>query len=108
LPGLANFAGELLVFLGCFQGFQADKGFEFIQIATILSLWGVVISAVYMLRAYRRIFFGGAAGGLFISDPPVSQRLPMILLTAVLLVVGVYPATLLKVVEASFAALGVK
>src|SRR4029079_12958071 len=42
LPGLANFAGELLVFLGAFQGFQADKGFAFIQLATILSLWGVV------------------------------------------------------------------
>jgi NADH-quinone oxidoreductase subunit M len=108
LPGLANFAGELLVFLGSFQDFQADKGFEFIQVATILSLWGVVISAVYMLRAYRRIFFGGATSGLFISDPTLTQRLPMALLAAVLLVVGVYPATLLNVVEASFAALGVK
>jgi hypothetical protein len=32
----------------------------------------------------------------------------MALLAAVLLVVGVYPATLLNIVEASFAALGVK
>lgn len=108
LPGLANFAGEVLVFLGSFQGLQPEKGFSFLQITTILSLWGVVISAVYMLRAYRKIFFGGPASGLFISDPSVAQRVPMILLAAVLLVVGVYPATLLNVVQASLAALGVK
>jgi NADH-quinone oxidoreductase subunit M len=108
LPGLANFAGEVLVFLGTFQSFRAAEGFTFLHVTTILSLWGVVISAVYMLRAYRKIFFGGATSGLFISDPPVSQRLPMFLLAAVLLLVGVYPATLLSVVQASFAALGVK
>ena len=27
--------------------------FHIFQIATVLALWGVVISAVYMLRAYR-------------------------------------------------------
>jgi NADH-quinone oxidoreductase subunit M len=108
LPGLANFAGEVLVFLGSFQNFEPDHGLGFLQITTILSLWGVVISAVYMLRAYRRIFFGGATSGLFLSDPSLAQRVPMALLAGVLLVVGIYPATLLNVVEASFAALGVK
>ena len=29
-----------------------------VQIATILCLWGLVIGAVYMLRAYRNIFQG--------------------------------------------------
>jgi len=37
--------------------------------AMILALWGVVMSAVYMLRAYRSLFFGKAAEGHFISDP---------------------------------------
>jgi NADH-quinone oxidoreductase subunit M len=31
------------------------------QIATACAVWGVVISAIYMLRAYRRIFFGPLA-----------------------------------------------
>ncbi|MFZ4596926.1 MAG: complex I subunit 4 family protein, partial [Verrucomicrobiaceae bacterium] len=107
LPGLANFAGEALVFLSAFQSFSVERGFTFLQVTTIFSLWGVVMSAVYMLRAYRKIFFGGAANGLFASDPPVSQRVPMFLLAATLLVVGVYPATLLNVIRASLAALGV-
>ena len=108
LPGLANFAGEVLVFLSTFKNFKADQGFTFLQITTILSLWGVVISAVYMLRAYRKVFFGSASSGLFVSDPSVGQRVPMVLLAAVLLVVGVYPATVLNLVQASVAALGVK
>jgi len=101
LPGLANFAGEVLVFLGAFKDFDVKTGFTFLQIATILSLWGVVISAVYMLRAYRKIFFGKAASGIFVSDPSISQRIPLIVLAAVLLVVGCQPGLLLSLLESS-------
>ena len=58
LPGLANFAAEVMVFFGAFRnGFALDR-FHIFQIATVLALWGVVISAVYMLRAYRKVFMG--------------------------------------------------
>lgn len=107
LPGLANFAGEILVFLGAFRDFNpkqfSEHGFILLQWTTILSLWGVVISAVYMLRAYRNIFFGQVRSGMFISDPDFSQRLPIFILTAVLLVVGCYPASLLNLIQASLA-----
>ena len=56
LPGLANFPGEFMVFFSGFAGFS--NGFGPVQIATILCLWGLVIGAVYMLRAYRNIFQG--------------------------------------------------
>ncbi len=108
LPGLANFAGELLVFLGAFKSFHAPTGFTMLHITTILSLWGVVISAVYMLRAYRNIFFGASASGIFVTDPGPSQRIPMFLLAAVLLVVGCQPGILLGVIQSSLAFLGVK
>jgi NADH-quinone oxidoreductase subunit M len=112
LPGLANFAGEVMVFFSTFESFkwnaQWTQSFTLLQVSTILSLWGVVISAVYMLRAYRRIFFGKAQSGLFLSDPTWEQRLPMAVLTAVLLVVGCYPAVLLNSIQASLAAMGVK
>jgi NADH-quinone oxidoreductase subunit M len=90
LPGLANFAGEVMVFVGAFN-LNLNAGLKPIHWATILALWGVVMSAVYMLRAYRSLFFGKAAEGHFISDPVGSQRLPLLLLTAVLLVVGCRP-----------------
>ena len=62
LPGFANFASELMVFFGAFgagsgaSGMQAGvvNRFDGHQIATVCGLWGVVVSAIYMLRAYRR------------------------------------------------------
>ncbi len=54
LPGFANFASETLVFFGAFQA----TGPGFFKAATLLALWGVVISAVYMLRAYKSVFLG--------------------------------------------------
>jgi NADH-quinone oxidoreductase subunit M len=103
LPGLANFAGEILVFLGAFQSF-GEQGFSMIHVVTILSLWGVVMSAVYMLRAYRKIFFGEATTGLFITDPTPSQRVPMFLLASVLLVVGCQPSLLLNLIQSAISA----
>ena len=101
LPGLANFAGELLVFLSAFKDFHAADGLTMIHWATILSLWGVVISAVYMLRAYRNIFFGEPASGMFISDPATGQRVPMLVLCTVLLLVGCYPNSILNVIQSA-------
>jgi NADH-quinone oxidoreductase subunit M len=54
LPGFANFASETMVFFGAFK--SSNPGF--FKTATILALWGVVISAVYMLRAYKAVFLG--------------------------------------------------
>lgn len=62
LPGLANFAGEFMVFVGSFD-FDIQHGLKPVHWAVILGLWGVVMSTVYMLRAYRNLFFGKAAAG---------------------------------------------
>src|SRR5438552_11206350 len=61
LPGFANFAAEIMVFFGAFQKGWDMNQFHIFQIATVLALWGVVISAVYMLRAYRKAFMGTLA-----------------------------------------------
>src|SRR5207302_8204461 len=54
LPGFANFAGEIMIFFGAFKNGWEIERFHLFQIATVLGLWGVVISTVYMLRAYRK------------------------------------------------------
>src|SRR5204863_7815834 len=58
LPGFANFAGEIMVLFGTFRNGANPERFQIYQWATVLGLWGVVISAVYMLRAYRAVFMG--------------------------------------------------
>src|SRR6184192_143204 len=64
LPGFANFAAEVMIFFGAFKNGWEMGRFHLFQIATVLGLWGVVVSAVYMLRAYRKTFMGALAARL--------------------------------------------
>jgi NADH-quinone oxidoreductase subunit M len=97
LPGFANFASEVTIFLGAFKEFDVEKGLNGLQIATIVALWGVVISAVYMLRAYRNVFQGDALTKLDgVTDLASPLRWPIILLIVSLLVTGFFPNLLLR------------
>jgi NADH-quinone oxidoreductase subunit M len=104
LPGLANFAGEVMIFLGSFTNFGSTS-FGPLQWAVVGALWGVVMSAVYMLRAYRSIFQGTAMAGHFMTDPNWSQRVPFVLLAAVLLIAGCCPWILLGLFKTDLATL---
>ncbi|HUE71295.1 MAG TPA: NADH-quinone oxidoreductase subunit M [Pirellulaceae bacterium] len=61
LPGLNGFAGEFLILLGAFQrawtGAPASLQNQYVWIA-VLSVFGVVLGAWYMLYLVRRVFFG--------------------------------------------------
>jgi NADH-quinone oxidoreductase subunit M len=95
LPGFANFAGEIMVFLGSFKGFGGEIGR--LQIVAIIAAWGVVLSAVYMLRAYRAIFQGEKSSEVG-SGRSVSRGwlMPSLILLAGLLVIGFMPNLFLE------------
>lgn len=100
LPGLANFSGEILVFLSAFSSYDGSSGLGPVQITCILSIWGVVISAVYMLRAYRNIFQGPAVKTTSsAADLTLADRIPAVLLILALLAVGLYPNLLLNLLK---------
>jgi len=100
LPGLANFSGEILVFLAAFKTYDGVSGLGPVQIACIFSLWGVVISAVYMLRAYRNIFQGPPVSATeSAADLTLADRVPAALLALALFAVGLYPNLLLNLLR---------
>ncbi len=100
LPGLANFAGEVLVFLSAFRNYDPAAGLGPVQIACILAIWGVVISAVYMLRAYRSIFQGPSVKATeAAADLTFADRIPALLLAVALLAVGLFPNLLLNLLK---------
>jgi NADH-quinone oxidoreductase subunit M len=104
LPGFANFAAELLIFFGAFGTGEPFAGFSTLQFATVLALWGVVISAVYMLRAYRAVFMGGTSGRCKgITDLPGAARWPLVLLVALLLLAGCWPSLLTDLIQPALA-----
>jgi NADH-quinone oxidoreductase subunit M len=103
LPGFANFAAEIMVVFGAFRNGFDYQHFHIFQWATLLALWGVVISAVYMLRAYRRTFFGNSAKSeLVITDIRSSFRVPIALLVAVSLLLGFFPQIAVNLLVPAF------
>ena len=103
LPGFANFAGEIMIFFGAFQNGWTMERFHLFQIATVLALWGVVISAVYMLRAYRKVFMGAMSDRWNqIVDLRTTLRFPIVSLVGLLLWYGFFPQQFVRLITPVF------
>lgn len=83
LPGFANFWGELSIFIALFQSASPW--------ALIPALLGILISAIYGLRAVAAIFFGESKKEWECGDLSGKEKFPAIILLAALLVVGFWP-----------------
>ena len=94
LPGFANFVSELLIFTGAWDRYPVQA---------ICGMFGVVITAVYMLRFVGGTFFGAkqAAFAHAHDARSVFARLPYVVLIAVLLVVGCWPGPILRTIDPS-------
>ena len=89
-----------MVFIAGFRNWQPGESLGPVQLATIIALWGLVISAVYMLRAYRRIFQGPEVQATSKSDDlSRDERPPAVFLAFVLLLVGLFPNLFLGFID---------
>ena len=103
LPGFANFSGEVMVLFGTFRNGANPDGFTIFQVATVLALWGVVISAVYMLRAYRSVFLGAIREPWSgVTDLRRSLQIPIGMLVALSLWFGFFPQSFVRIVSPTF------
>jgi NADH-quinone oxidoreductase subunit M len=91
-PGLANFWGELTVFIALW---------DFRAWMVVPAVFGVVISAVYGLRSLANIFFGEPTDALaqsvdlpLVKDLHWREKTPAFLLLVVLIFVGVWPRSI--------------
>jgi NADH-quinone oxidoreductase subunit M len=88
LPGLAGFAGELLILIGVYQA-----GFVW---PVIVALVAIVLASAYMLRLYQDIMNGPEREDLPIrADLTWLEGLAVAPLLAALLLLGVFPKPLL-------------
>jgi len=90
LPGTSGFVGEFLTLLGVFK------------VNTYIAFFattGVVLSAVYALFLYKRVFFGTLQGAETKTMNDLSYREFYLLLPLVILIIffGIYPAVLIDV-----------
>ena len=98
LPGFANFPSEIMVFFGAFKRGDANP-FSYTEIATVLALWGLVISAVFMLRGYRAVFQGPIQDRWNGLQDIAASRWPIIILLGMLLLAGFFPQIFVNLVK---------
>jgi len=106
LPGFANFWGELTIFVALWN---------FSPAITACAVAGVIISAIYGLRAAAAIFFGPATAQfteVAAKHPPSdlrwSEKIPALVLLAALLFLGLWPKSMSDSINAALPAPAVK
>jgi NADH-quinone oxidoreductase subunit M len=89
LPGFANFWGELTIFVAAWTKFKW---------LTVIAIGGVIISAIYGLRAAARVFFGPQTEAFdkVLAEKPATdltwaEKTPALLLLVGLLALGFWP-----------------
>ncbi|HEU4480298.1 MAG TPA: NADH-quinone oxidoreductase subunit M, partial [Actinomycetota bacterium] len=92
LPGLNGFVGEFLVLLGTFVGYRWW---------VIPAAFGIVLAAIYLLWAYRRVFQGEVTNEanariLDLNLREIGMLAPLLVFIAV---IGVYPKPFLERIE---------
>ena len=92
LPGLNGFIGEVLIMLGAFRW---DPRY------VVGAGLGVILSAVYMLWMFQRVYYGKVTNGENATLPDLMPHewSSVVPLCAVALVMGIFPAIFLKPME---------
>src|SRR4051794_9805194 len=99
LPGLCGFVGEVMVLIGAFQAAKPDSilrqmgaSQSTIMTLAVISCFGVILTAGYMLWTIQRVFFGPEKPE-YKSFPEVNQREIVVLtpLTVMCILLGILP-----------------
>jgi NADH-quinone oxidoreductase subunit M len=98
LPGLNGFVGEFLILLGTFKSPVLNSWWY-----TVFATSGVIFAAVYLLWMYQRIAFGEVTNPEMHNLKDISKREMLVLAPIFILIlwIGIYPGTFLKLTEVS-------
>ena len=94
VPGFANFVAEILVLLGSWDQYRW---------LAVFAVFGLVITAIYMLKAIR-LGFHGELDPKFVKLTDAStlvEKLPYVLLLALLIFTGCFPSMILSHIDTS-------
>lgn len=98
LPGLSGFVAEMTIFVGSFE--HTDL---FRRIFTIVATTSIVVTAVYILRTVAKILYGPVHNPdhLKLGDASWYERVAVVVLIAGIVVIGVWPSGIQKVINES-------
>jgi len=91
LPGLSSFVSEFLVLVGTFTRYPVHA---------IIATFGIVLAALYILIPVQKALHGPTTpGNENLSDLNLREKIAIAPVIAIILVLGFYPAPLLKVIN---------
>jgi NADH-quinone oxidoreductase subunit M len=91
VPGLANFWGELMVFIAAIRVYP---------VRGIVAVLALVVTALFMLRVVQKAFYG-PRNERFVHVPDISlcESIPRLILILVLVLFGVFPSLLVDLIQ---------
>ncbi len=97
LPGFSGFIAEVFTLLGAFKSYALNAMVP--NWMAILSAFGILLGAAYFLWTLQRMFFGEkrfklASWNMELTDINSTEFLVLILLSAITLIIGIYPSIL--------------
>jgi NADH-quinone oxidoreductase subunit M len=92
MPGLSGFIAEFPIFLGLWKT---------APVVAIIIVFGIVITASYIMRVIRGVFFGSVPEEFEGHIGPINgfDKVALVLLSGVLILIGVYPAVMAPLIE---------
>jgi NADH-quinone oxidoreductase subunit M len=91
LPGMSGFVAEFLVFIGAFPVWQ---------VATVLGVFGIVVTAGYLLWMLERVFMGPLPERwAHLRDANKLEVFSVGVMVAVIVGIGVYPSILTDIIS---------
>jgi NADH-quinone oxidoreductase subunit M len=91
LPGLSSFVSEFLVLVGTFTRYPVHA---------IIATFGIVLAALYILIPVQKALHGPTtAGNENLKDLNLREKIAIAPVIAIIVVLGFYPAPLLKVIN---------
>ncbi len=108
MPGLSGFIAEFPIFSGMWRASQQISltigGLHltnYYAVIVIIAALGIIITAAYVLRVARQVFFGEFNRALFpeVGDITVREKFILVLLGAPLIIIGVYPGVMAPMLQ---------
>jgi len=109
MPGLSGFVAEFPIFLGVWRGGSltlSDTAFGlnpagFYPIIALIAVFGIIITAAYILRAVGSVFFGDYDEHRWHDMRPLLtlDKVALIGFVAIMIVIGLFPSIIAPIVE---------
>ncbi len=96
LPGTSGFAAEFVTFVGSFSSLAVAG----IKLYTILGVFGIVLTAGYILWMLQRVFYGPPLEKFNrVPDADNIEKTCIFSFVAAIMLIGIYPAILTNVIK---------